>query len=104
METDALLELQRELETIFAALARRLQWSGCTVRMDAATDRAYVTETTIVVPEHYEAHWRRFHTIPTDLGRDVALAACRATRPPMDEADAVAFAEAFVREHLLGRT
>lgn len=91
---------RRRLEPLFAALASELGRRPFRIRLDATAHAVRLAGDEVQVPVRFEVHWRRFGTVPTDLVRDAAYAACRG-QPKADEADCQAFAEVFLRDHVL---
>ena len=91
-------EFVQRLDPILADLGRRLGIPALHAEFDPTTDRVRVQGETVRVPAKHEIHWRRFQTLPTDLVREAAYALARRSQ---DEADAHAFAEAFLRDAVL---
>lgn len=84
------------------ALAAALGRSRFELELDPRAHAVRLREPHVLVPVRYEVHWRRFHTLPTDLVRDAAYLAKRASPDRPDEADCQAFSQWFLREHVLG--
>jgi hypothetical protein len=92
-------EFEQALARIFALLGQELWHRDLVPVLDASAAAPRVQEGRVHVPVRFEVHWRRFQTLPTDLVRDAAYAAAR--QSGRDEADAMVFAEVFLREHVL---
>lgn len=94
-------EFRAELEAIFADLATELETEPYEVVLDPDVQAVIFDGRRILVPRRFEAHWRRFRTVPTDLVRDAAYLAALRAAPLMDDADRQVMTEAFVRDRLL---
>ena len=98
-------ELPAALAPALAALATALHREAFRASVVPTAYRVRVRGSEIEIPVQYEIHWRRFQTIPTQVVRDIAYLAKReASLPVPDDADCHAFAEVFVRDHVLGDT
>lgn len=98
-------ELPAVLAGPLEVLSRELRLPPLKAVVDASAHRARLREHTLQVPVKYEVHWRRFRTLPLELIREAAyLAKQQQSLPVPDEADCRAFAEVFVRDHVLGDT
>lgn len=95
-------DFHRELQRLLDELRRVVDAPVLEPRLDDGTHRLRIQAGTVRVPVRYEVHWRRFRTLPTELVRDLAFAVVRWVRPEEDEADAQVFAEAFLRDAVLG--
>lgn len=58
--------------------------------------------TTMRIPSATVEHARRFGNVPTNAARDIVAALTTQAQPALDEADRVAFVEAFLRQHVIG--
>jgi hypothetical protein len=89
---------------LLAALAQDLGSGIPTVRELRGGLHAHLEGEVLLVPQQFVKHWLRFGILPTALIRDVAYASKRrqllrtgATKASSVEADAMAYAERFLR-------
>lgn len=96
-------ELQGELNKIWAALVSDVGAPHVTFTLQRGLIRAFLQKDVFFVPESHAKHFQRFGTVPTSLVRDAAYEAKKrqlvdgATKRSSIEADAMAYAEVFLR-------
>lgn len=102
MPAEAPPEFLDLLQPVLTALERDVGVRTERVELQASGIRATLVASTLLVPENYVRHWRRFGILPTALVRDTAYevkkrALGAATSRSSVEADALAYAERFLR-------
>lgn len=105
--SDIPAELDAELRKVWSALGADVGVAATRFLVQPRILRGFLERDVFVVPESHVNHFRRFGTIPTSLVRDAAYEAKKrqltggATRASSIEADAMAYAEAFLRAAML---
>src|SRR5687767_8099005 len=108
--TDVPRELAAELEKIWGALMQDLGTPKVRFVLQRGLLRAFLKNGLFVVPEGHAKHFERFGTIPTSLVRDAAYEAKKqqlagtTKKGASVEADAMAYAEVFLRAAMDGAT
>lgn len=100
-------ELAAEVRSVLGALESLLSLPHVEPVVHEGGLRAYLQDRTLLVPASYVRHFERFGTVPTALVRDAAYElkkrrlALDGARGPALEADALSFAERFLRDTVL---
>jgi hypothetical protein len=100
-------ELAEELGKIWRALEADLGVGRVSFVLQAGTIRAFLQGDLLVVPESHAKHFGRFGTMPTSLVRDAAYEAKKrqlaasGKKGSGAEADALAYAEVFLRAAMM---
>lgn len=101
MSAEPPAEFLEVLVPLLVALERDVGLPAPRVEVHGSGIRATLVGGTLLVPEGYVRHWRRFGVLPTALIRDAAYAMKRASMPAAPgtspEADAMAYSERFLR-------
>ena len=101
--TDVPIELAAELDKIWVALMQDLGAPKVRFIVQRGLLRAFLNDGLFVIPEGHAKHFERFGTIPTSLVRDAAYEAKKqqlagsTKKGASVEADAMAYAEVFLR-------
>lgn len=105
--TDVPKELNDELQKVWTALVHDLGVPTVRFLVQPRILRGFLEGDVFVVPESHVQHFGRFGTIPTSLVRDSAYEAKKrqlakvGKRGSSVEADAMAYAEVFLRAAML---
>lgn len=105
--SDLPADLDVELKKVWSALGADLGVTAARFLVQSGILRGFLESDVFVVPESHVKHFRRFGTIPTSLVRDAAYEAKKrqlaggTTGASSVEADAMAYAEVFLRAAML---